>query len=91
MEPYLGGQCNLGAAQVFIVLAKSYDIVCVGPFECQDGATNNCSKNCTRHLIDDSSQATSYKYECECDFGYAADHFGYCEGENLLEQKLLLS
>lgn len=53
----------------------------IGLFECQDGITNNCSKSCTRRLI---NETMSYEYECACDAGYAANHFGYCEGKNLL-------
>ena len=53
----------------------------IGPFECQDGVTNNCSQNCTRRLI---NETMSYEYDCGCDLGYATNYSGYCEGENLL-------
>ena len=59
----------------------------VGPSECQDGVTNNCSQDCTRRLINES---LSYEYDCTCDEGYAANHFGYCEGKNLLMKALIL-
>ena len=53
----------------------------IGPFECQDGVTNNCSQGCTRSLI---NETMSYEYECVCDMGFAANHFGYCESKSLL-------
>ena len=49
----------------------------VGPFECQDGVTNNCSQGCTRN-------GTIFNmYKCDCDSGFAPNHFGYCEGKKL--------
>ena len=59
-----------------------YYLVCtIGPLECQDGVTNNCSQNCIRHLI---NETMNYEYECTCDLGYVPDRFGNCEGEYLL-------
>ena len=52
----------------------------VDPSECQDGVTNNCSQNCTRRLL---NETVSHEYKCICDAGFAANHFGFCKGENL--------
>ena len=59
-------------------MSPTYTILYVGLAECQDGVTNNCSQNCTRHLI---NETMSYEYECTCDVGFAANRFGYCKGE----------
>ena len=53
---------------------------CIDPYECQDGVTNNCSQGCTRN----KTISNMTLYICACDVGFAASHFGYCEGKNLL-------
>ncbi len=46
----------------------------IGPTECQDGVTNNCSQACTRNILGD--------YECSCNDGYALQ-MDLCVGEYL--------
>lgn len=52
-------------------------LIILGPFECQDGVTNNCSEDCIRNQINERV----YKYKCGCDLGFRKnDIVGNCEG-----------
>ena len=50
----------------------------VGPSQCQDGITNNCTQKCTRDNGTD--------YECACYPGFIMSNttFGLCEGEFIM-------
>ena len=52
---------------------------CVGPTECQEGITNNCTQICTRN----ATMSGESSHECSCYDGYSQNdmHTNLCDGE----------
>ena len=57
----------------------SFNFQCLGPSECQDSVTNNCTQVCTRSISSDGMSS----YECSCDAGYVPNenNTNLCDGE----------
>ena len=50
-------------------------ILSIGPTECQDGVTNNCTQDCTRNVI-----AGVHECSCKTGFEFALGSASICEG-----------
>ena len=59
-------------------------IIILGPRECQDGVTHNCTQLCTRNQTD-----SQMHYICSCEEGYKLNKTsdGSCIGECIIYER----
>ena len=64
---------------------KNYRYILLGPSQCQDGVTNNCTQNCIRNI-------TTGAHECSCHSGYEIQtgSDSVCEGKHAVHYRMTL-